>query len=404
MRAHTSTHARQTTSNWKWVAVVSLGALYVGSTLPTPLYPIYRRDFGFSELIVSAVYASYVVGNLTALIALGRLSDQLGRRPITLAAFAVLIISTLCFLFSKDTAWLFIARVLNGLAAGLGAGALTAWIGELGSQRDKGHAVAAASAGNFAGLGVGALASGFLAQYGPWPLRTPYLVYLMALVVLIVLIRIAPEGVKQVVRDPARLSLRPHIGVPRNIRFAFVAPASMAFVTFSLVGFYAALTPGLLIKTLDQHNLAVVGTLVALFFGVGAATAAATRKLGNRASMSISTIALLAGLALLVTAEHQRSMSLLVVATVVSGAAAMIGYRCSLQIVSEIAPAAHRAEVVSSYLFICYTGNSLPVIGIGLLSLAIDASKVHLGFAIMLGVLSLIACAIGVKPSRPGPR
>jgi hypothetical protein len=39
--------------------VVGLGTLYVGSIMPTPLYPLYRQDYGFSELIVSAIYASY---------------------------------------------------------------------------------------------------------------------------------------------------------------------------------------------------------------------------------------------------------------------------------------------------------------------------------------------------------
>jgi MFS family permease len=222
----------------------------------------------------------------------------------------------------------------------------------------------------------------------------------VVLVAISVLIRIAPEGVRQVVRDPARLSLRPRIGVPRNIRFVFLAPAGMAFVTFSLGGFYAALTPGLLTQTLDQHNLAIVGALVALFFGFGAAMAVATRKLGNPASMLISTTALVIGLTLLVMAERQRSITLLVIATLVSGAATTIGYRCSLQIVNEIAPAAHRAEVVSSYLFVCYAGNSLPVIGIGLMSVVADAATVHIGFAILLGVMSLIACVIGVKASK----
>ena len=65
-----------------WVAVAGIACLYVGSTLPTPLYPLYQQQFGFSEFIVTAIYASYVVGNLTALFALGRLSDQLGRRHI----------------------------------------------------------------------------------------------------------------------------------------------------------------------------------------------------------------------------------------------------------------------------------------------------------------------------------
>ena len=56
-----------------WIAVLGLAALYVGSTLPTPLYPLYRREFGFSELMVTAIYASYVIGNLTVLFALGHL-------------------------------------------------------------------------------------------------------------------------------------------------------------------------------------------------------------------------------------------------------------------------------------------------------------------------------------------
>jgi MFS family permease len=399
MRANTATRstARQPTSIWSWVAVVGLGALYVGSTLPTPLYPLYREEFGFSELLVSAIYASYVIGNLTVLFVLGRISDQLGRRPITLAAFAILFVSAICFLLARGTAWLFIARILNGLAAGLGAGALTAWIRELDSHNDKGHAAVLASAGNLAGLSVGALAAGLLAEYGPWPLRTPYVIYLVALLAVIGLICFAPEGVKRVVRDPGRLSLRPRIGVPRKLRLAFIAPAAMAFSTFALGGFYAALTPGLLSQRLEQHNLAVVGGLVALFFGFGAVTAAISGRLGSRPAILTSTIALLIGLGLLVAAEHQRSIMLLAIATVISGAATAIGYRRSLQIVNDIAPAAHRAELISSYLLVCYTGNSLPVIGIGLLSLITDASTAHLGFAIVLAVLGLLACATGLR-------
>jgi MFS family permease len=378
-----------------WVAVLGLGALYVGSTLPTPLYPLYQREFRFSELMLTAIYASYVIGNLTVLFALGRISDQLGRRPITLAAFAVLIVSAMCFLLATSTAWLFIARVLNGLAVGLGAGALTAWIAELEKHHDKAYAALVASSGNLGGLSLGAIVAGILAESGPWPLRTPYVVYLAALVIMVILLRIAPEGVKRVVRDPQRLSLRPRIGVPREIRVPFIAPAAMAFSAFALGGFYAALMPGLLLESLDQHNLAVVGALVALFFGFGAGTAAVTGKLGSRPAMLISTSALLIGLALLILAEHQHSMLLLVLATIIGGAAMAVGYRCSLQIVNEITPEPKRAEVVSSYLFMCYTGNSLPVIGVGLLSEVTGTATAHLIFAILLGILGVVACIAG---------
>jgi MFS family permease len=386
-----------------WIGVAGIASLYIGSTLPTPLYPLYRHQFGFSEFVVTAIYASYVIGNLTALFAFGRVSDQLGRRPTTLIAFAVLFASVLCFLGSIGTAWLFIARALNGLAAGLGAGALTAWIAELEPSHNKARAAIVASTGNLAGLGLGAIIAGLLAQYGPWPLRTSYVVYLVMLLIIVVLTLAMPEGVEHTVRDVNELSLRPRIGVPRNIRLAFIAPAAMAFATFALGGFYAALTPGLLSQRLQQHNLAVVGALVALFFGTGALTATSTGKTTPRPAMLISTIMLLIGLALLVTAEHMRSMVTLVIATVTSGAATALGYRCSLQIVNEIAPAAQRAELVSSYLLVCYTANSLPVIGVGLLSLAVSAVSAHLAFALLLAVLSVIACATGWRflPRRP---
>jgi hypothetical protein len=110
-----------------------------------------------------------------------------------------------------------------------------------------------------------------------------------------------------------------------------------------------------------------------------------------------STILLLTGLALLVTTEEIRSIVTLVIATVVSGGATALGYRCSLQIVNEIAPADQRAELVSSYLLVCYTANSLPVIGVGLLSLVIGAVSAHLAFAVLLAVLSVTACATGWK-------
>jgi MFS family permease len=337
-----------------WVGVAGIASLYIGSTLPTPLYPLYRHQFGFSEFMVTAIYASYVIGNLAALFALGRLSDQLGRRPTSLIAFAILFASVLCFLAATSTAWLFVARALNGLAAGLGAGALTAWIAELEPGHDKARAAMVASAGNLAGLCLGAVIAGALAQYGPWPLRTSYVVYLAMLLIIAVLTLAMPESVEHTVRNANQLSLRPRIGVPRNIRFAFIAPAAMAFATFALGGFYAALTPGLLSQTLQQHNLAVVGALVALFFGTGALVAANTGQLSPRPAILISTVMLLVGLALF-----------------------------------------RRAELVSSYLLVCYTANSLPVIGVGLLSLAVSALSAHLAFALLLAALSVVACATG---------
>jgi hypothetical protein len=103
------------------------------------------------------------------------------------------------------------------------------------------------------------------------------------------------------------------------------------------------------------------------------------------------------GLGLLTLAEALSSMTLLVLATLLTGAAMALGYRGSLQIVNEIAPEQQRAELVSSYLLVCYSANSLPVIGVGLLSLLLGAMDAHRIFAIVLVALASLACAIGLR-------
>jgi MFS family permease len=386
---------------WMWLAALGIAVLYMGSTLLTPLYPIYQREFGFSELVVTGIYAIYVVGNLVVLFLFGRLSDQIGRRRTTLMALACTVLSVLCFAFAMNAAWLFPARVLSGLGAGLGAGALTAWIAELEPNQDRARAAMVASAANLAGLALGALMAGLLATHVPWPLRSSYAVYLCLLLPLIAVVRSAPETVDEPARSFGALSLRPRLGIPRDIRWAFVAPAAMAFAAFSLGGFYAALLPGLLAQGLHQSDPAVIGGVVAAFFATAAVTAGATTSLGGRSSMLIALGLLWLGLALLLSAEAWRSMAWLLIATLVAGAAMALGYRGSLQIVNQIAPPEHRAEIVSSYLLVCFSANSLPVIGVGLLSVPMGAPHAHRVFALALVILASGACAVTWRHAEP---
>src|SRR5207248_9838235 len=61
------------------VAASAICVSYILSTLPTPLYVIYRQTFQFSQIMLTVIYAVYVVGTVTTMFFLGRLSDQIGR-------------------------------------------------------------------------------------------------------------------------------------------------------------------------------------------------------------------------------------------------------------------------------------------------------------------------------------
>jgi MFS family permease len=69
-----------------------VGLALFASGVPSPLYLIYRELWGFSPLVLTLVYATYAFGVLATLIIAGRLSDDVGRRPVLLSALASLMV------------------------------------------------------------------------------------------------------------------------------------------------------------------------------------------------------------------------------------------------------------------------------------------------------------------------
>lgn len=378
-------------------AAILLGVLYAGSTLVTPLYPRYQREFGLSDLTITLVYATYVIGNVAALLAFGRISDQAGRRFVSLIVLAVAVTSTLLFPLAVHPALLFVARATSGLAIGVGAATATAWIAELHSAADKAGASRLAAAVNLAGLAVGVLIAGLLAQFAPWPLRTVYVVYLLALIVTAALAARIRETVDAPVRSREAMSFAPRVGIPSRLRMAFVAPAVTAFATFALLGFYAALLPNLLASSMNIHSPASSGAIVAELFVASTITVIATPMLAARTAMFAGLWLLPPSLALLLWAQADGSLALLISATALCGVASALGFRGSLQEVNRIAPADQRAELLSAYLLCCYCGNSLPAVGIAMLSRRVGHLWADVAFAGVAVTLAFVALAIGSR-------
>ncbi|MER9751265.1 MFS transporter [Mesorhizobium sp. M0140] len=373
-----------------------IAVLFAGSTVLTPLYIVYKQQFGFSQITLTLIYAVYVVGNLAALVMFGGVSDVVGRRPASLAAMLVAIVSALVFLFAGNVVSLDVARILSGLGIGVGAGTGTAWIAELLPGADKSRASVIATSTNFLGLGFGALISGLLAEYEPWPLRLIFIVYLAALLVVTILV----WRTRETVAKPGglrRLSLRPQLSVPEEIRARFVAPAVTGFGAMALVGFYAALAPSILAQQLHVTNHAVAGALLFELAIVTAISIVVLMHMKSNKAMLAALALMIPSVSLVVAAQTLASMALMVAATACCGVAAALGYRGGLQVVNEIAPKARRAEVVSSFFICCFVGNALPVIGIGIVSTYASPIAASLAFACVILAFALVALAFELK-------
>lgn len=379
-------------------AAAVIGVLFMGSTLLTPLYGLYGRAFGASGLVLVLLYAAYVIGNAAALLVFGRLSDRVGRRPVALAAIALAGLSAAGFALAEGLPMLFAARILSGLAVGAGAGAATAWLAELTPQARRAGASTAATTANFIGLAIGPLLGGGLAQYGPWPLQTPFLVYLLLLAMVGAVVIPAAETVRAGAMD--RSLLAPRLGVPPGLRLAFVAPAVGMFAAMATVGFFAALGPTFVREHLHVANLAAASAIVAELFVVAAAAIVATRRLTPRTALLAGLALLPVGVAGLEAAQRFASLPWLLASTAICGAGAAIAYRGSLQLVNAMAPPERRAELVSTYFLAGFCGNAVPVVGVGALTARMGAATADLAFAVVVAALALAALAFGARFSR----
>ncbi|MEU7723780.1 MFS transporter [Streptomyces sp. NPDC040724] len=389
----------------RWRQCLLGGAVFAvcmaGTTLPTPLYGLYQEKFGFSELMVTVVYAVYAFGVIGVLLLAGNASDAVGRRPVLLAGLGFAAASAVCFLCATGMGWLYAGRLLSGLSAGLFTGAATAYVMELAPRGGASRATLVATAANMGGLGCGPLLAGVLSQYAPWPLYLTFAVHLVLVAVSAGVLLGLPETVTE--RRPLSTVRPQRPGLPPQVRAVFAPAAIAAFVGFALFGVFTSVSPAFLAQSLDVHNRAVSGAVVALAFFASTAGQLAVGKVGVGRSLPLGCAGLLAGLALLAGALVWDRLALVVASALVGGAGQGLAFRGALSAVAAASPPDRRAAVISTLFVVAYAGISVPVIGVGLLADPLGLEGAGLVFIACMAVLVSGAAAYLLRrPVRAG--
>lgn len=286
-----------------------------GTTLPTPLYGLYQEEIGFSELIVTVVFAVYAFGVIGVLLLAGNISDTVGRRPVLLCGLVLAALSAVCFLAESGLPLLFLGRFLSGLSAGLFTGAATAFVMECAPPGKEGRAAFASTAANMGGLGCGPLLAGVLAEYAPWPLKLPFLVHLALVAVSFAVLWFLPETVRE--PKPLRVVRPQWPSLPPQVRALFVPAGLAAFVGFSLLGVFTSVSPAFLAQSLGVENHAVVGLIVFLAFFASTVGQLLVPRLGVARALPAGCFTLVAGLALLAGALAWDLLALVVLSALV---------------------------------------------------------------------------------------
>ncbi|MFD0776192.1 MFS transporter, partial [Streptomonospora algeriensis] len=87
-------------------AAYLLVVLTAGAYLPSPLYPGYQAAFGFSDLVMTLIYATFALVSAPALLLFGPAADALGPRPVLRSSVGAAALGSACFALAEGPAWL----------------------------------------------------------------------------------------------------------------------------------------------------------------------------------------------------------------------------------------------------------------------------------------------------------
>lgn len=375
---------RSTASTGGFVlASLAFAVAMLGTTLPTPLYPLFEQRYGFGALLVTVIFAIYAFGVVAGLVLFGNFSDRLGRKPLLLLGLALSAGSALIFLLTGSTAPIYVARIVSGLSAGIFTGTATAYLLDLapGGRRQLASFVAVFA--NLGGLGTGTLLSGLLAQWAPDPLRTPFAVDLGLVAVAGAGLLLAPETVGR-----SLFSVRlQRLAVPAEVRGVFVRAAVAGVAAFAVSGVFSSVAPGFLAIGLHRHSPALAGLLVFELFVMSIAGQGLVALLPNALAAGCGVLA--AGIALLAVSLGIDSLAALFASAAVGGLGQGAVISAGLAAIAERAPAERRGETASSFFVVLYFGLSIPVIAAGVAIHYTSLRSAGIGFCAGVGLLAL---------------
>jgi MFS family permease len=379
------------------VAASVIGVGLFASLTPSPLYRTYSVLWHFSPLTLTLIYATYAFGVLVSLLLAGGVSDDVGRRPVLLVALGGLMAATVLFLLADSAAWLFVARGIQGLATGAALSAASAALLDLHPRRDPagvGLTNGTAAAG---GIGLGMLVSSSLVQIGWQPRLLPYLVLLVLIALAFAGAYWMPEPVLE--RSRFRLTLeRP--SVPAVVRRPFVLAALAVLSSWSIGALFFSLGPQLAAHLFNTTNVILSGIGIVALAAAAVIAQLLTGRTAPWIAASAGSIALAAGMTMIVVAAATDSSLAYLAGSILGGAGFGAAFLGGLRALVAAIPPEHRAAVMSAFYVAAYTSLSVPAV---LAGVAVSYISLQSTFEIFGSVVAGIALVVAFEARRTRP-
>jgi MFS family permease len=373
------------------------------ASAPSPLYVVYQREWGFSNTILSVIFAVYVLGLIGSLLMVGALSDHIGRRPVLAGAIALEAVAFVLFFLAGDVTVLLIARLVQGIATGAAFSTLGATLVDLNPPHSPGRAGLVNGVAPISGLALGAVGCGALVQFAPGPTHLVFGLLLVGTGLAGVVVALMPETSAR--RPGAIASLIPVLGIPDRLRPDVYALIPIIVASWALGGLYLSLGPSVAVSLFGLRDHLIGGLLITLLCGAGALTAFVLRTWPLNRVLGISALLLSAGNALTLAAVELHAAALAGAGTIVAGVGFGASALASFGTLSRLATPGERSELFAAALVIAYLAFSLPAVAAGFASTAVGLHATTVVYSLGVIALGLIALAAqGIRSARQEER
>ena len=369
-------------------AVVTVGALMVGASAPSPFYPVLQARIGFSAATLTTIFGAYAVTLLATLLVTGSLSDHIGRRPVLAAGLVVLAASMVGFWHADDVATLMASRAVQGVAAGLLMSAVSATVVDLEPSDRPGLAATVNGVTPMLGLAVGALAAGAALDWSPQALPGVFATLTAAYVVLALAVLALPETSP---RHTGWLrSLRPQVGIPAPARAAFARSAPALAAGWATGGLYLSLGAPL-VASLGGRDHIAQGAAVTLLTASGGLSSYLARGRSARAVTLYGTAMLAAGTVLTLVAMGLGSLVGFLLAVVVAGSGFGTSFLGIMRSVTPTVGPHQRGELFSSVFVVSYLAFGVPAVVAGFVVPHLGLQATATAYGAVVAALSAVA-------------
>lgn len=382
-------------------------AALLGSTAPSPLYPLYVRQMQLSHAMGTAVFATYAFGTLFALALTARIGTRVrDLRQLIVPGLLVTAAGAALFAVAHDVVLLIIGRFFNGLGTGIVTGMASVALYDLAPPKGKALAAAVATLVFTGGAAGGPLLSSAALALDVAPTLIPFLI-----IVAIALIACAGlfkcQWPSRPARTPATKAAKESkesmdagdagegVGASRGTSWAFYGLACFAVAVAWMVGstlMAIGADLGQTIFVLGDASLAgLIPALFQLFGGIGQAVCS---KVHPVKAIGIG----LAGMLLIQIAQVGAAWG--VHGSIVLGLMSMDGFMYGVAFVgalglasSAVAPD-QRERLISGFYIVGYLANAIPSLLMGVL---IDQTSLGTAYYVFSGVMVVLAaCAVGL--------